>query len=73
MLLGLPQKHWSMALSADKRDRAHGVHLDVMHLPERSSSADLEICPRRMQGVAVGIEESEPIAGVCDVLGCTRQ
>ncbi|WP_234815795.1 hypothetical protein [Mycolicibacterium boenickei] len=62
-----------MAPSTDTRDRHHVACLNVIYLPERSSYPDLEICPGHMQGVAVGIGESEPIAGVCDVLGCTRQ
>jgi len=73
MLLQLPQKHWSMASSWARCDQGHVIRLGVTHLPERCSLPDLEICPRTMQGVAVRIDESEPIAGDCDVLGCTRQ
>ncbi|WP_328844512.1 hypothetical protein [Mycolicibacterium septicum] len=73
MLLTLPEKHRPVALCGVMCDRGHAAHPTVTHLPERHSLPDLEICPRPMQGVAVGINESEPIAGVCDVLGCTRQ
>ncbi|WP_231965536.1 hypothetical protein [Mycobacterium sp. E802] len=73
MLLPLPQKQSPMAPSEGMCDWEHIAGWPVIHLPEWSSSLNLEICPRPMQGVAVGIDESEPIAGVCDVLGCTRQ
>ncbi|WP_155915823.1 MULTISPECIES: hypothetical protein [unclassified Mycolicibacterium] len=62
-----------MALSPKRCDREHTACPAVTCLPEWSSLPDLDICPRHMHGVAVGINESEPVAGVCDVLGCTRQ